>query len=128
MALNQARHVSMITFGQEYARVQKAGGNMDDLCAAVEMNKQSANVKLSALRKLWLEKFGKALPVLTRCPRTQKDGTKSKQKIGDAAVDAMAAMFDEEILDETDDETADDADETNETESDETLGDDTETV
>lgn len=127
MALNQARHVSMITFAQEYARVQKSGGNMDDLCSAVEMTKASANVKLSALRKMYSEKFGKALLPLARCPRTNKDGTKSRQKIGDLACDALAAMFAEEIpVDKVDSDDSDDYD--YDTDTNELYDDETETV
>ena len=112
MALNQAHHVSMTTFATAYGNVQKNGGNMDDLCAAVEMTKASANVKLSALRKMFAEKFGRNLLPLARCPRTNKDGTKSRQKIGDAACDVLAAMFAEEIPVDTDDtdDTDDDTD------------------
>ena len=118
MNFNKAHQVSMTTFAKKYAEVQKDGGNMDDLCAAVEMKKPSANVKLSQLREMWLEKHKTPLPALARCPRTQKDGTKSKQKIGDAALDILAGFFNETLPeDETGDESTD---ETGETDTDET--------
>lgn len=121
MALNKANNVSMTTFAREYARIQKAGGNMDDLCKEVEMNKQSANVKLSQLRKLWQDENGTVLPPLKRCPRTLKDGTVQKEKVGTQAVNILRGLFAESIdeTDETDadtdtDETKTDTDETSE--------------